>query len=117
MFHKSKEPKEENPLYAALGSIFTGILLSPLLTKVEEFLYNALAQAKETTNEYFKVLAQAMVLLVAAFAGIIFILVGISVYLNDLYKQPGIGQLIVGGVILLITLVWYLIPGNKNKNN
>jgi hypothetical protein len=112
MFTK-KDKTEENPLFGAIGAIFTSILLTPVLSKAEDFLYNALAQVKETTNEYFKELSQALVLLAAAFAGVIFILVGISAFLNDLYQRPGIGQLIVGAAILLVTLVWYVMPSHK----
>lgn len=106
-----KTSKTEESGFGALGALFSTLLMAPLISKVESFVMNSLREAKDNTEKYLGKLLKVCVLVGIAFAGALFILVGLANVINETLGKAGVGELIVGGTILLIALVWYAIPG------
>jgi hypothetical protein len=108
-----KTSKTEESGFGALGALFSTLLMAPLISKVEGFVMNSLSEAKQNTEAYFYRLLKVLVLVGIAFAGSLFILVGLARMINETLSREGIGEMIIGGTILLIALVWYAIPGKR----
>jgi hypothetical protein len=108
-----KTSKTEESGFGALGALFSTLLMAPLISKVEGFVMDSLLGVKENTEKYFYQLLKVLVFVGIAFAGSLFILVGLSSMINEMLGRAGIGELVIGGTILLIALVWYAIPGKR----
>ncbi len=108
-----KTSKTEESGFGALGALFSTLLMAPLISKVETFVMDSLSQAKESIERYFGKLLKILVLVGIAFAGALFILVGLADVINETLGKAGVGELIIGGTILLIALVWHAIPGKR----
>ncbi len=108
-----KTSKTEESGFGALGALFSTLLMAPLIAKVESFVMDSLNQAKQNTEQYLGNLLKIAVFVGVAFAGTLFILVGLARMTNEMLGKDGIGELIIGGAILLIALVWYIIPGKR----
>ena len=108
-----KTSKTEESGFGALGALFSTLLMAPLISKVESFVMESLSEAKKNTEQYFAKLLKVLILVGVAFAGVMFILVGLARIINDTLKKTGSGELIIGGAIILIALIWYLLPGKK----
>jgi hypothetical protein len=108
-----KTSKTEESGFGALGALFSTLLMAPLISKVEGFVMDALLGAKQNTEKYFYQLLKVFVLVGIAFSGALFILVGLARIISETLGRAGAGELIIGGAILLIALVWYAIPGKR----
>jgi membrane-anchored glycerophosphoryl diester phosphodiesterase (GDPDase) len=108
-----KTSKTEESGFGALGALFSTLLMAPLISKVESFVMESLKEAKKNTEQYFAKLLKVLVLVGIAFAGVMFILVGLARIINETLRKTGSGELIIGGTIILIALIWYLMPGKK----
>ena len=108
-----KTSKTEESGFGALGALFSTLLMAPLISKVENFVMDSLREARRNTEKYFGKLLRVLVFVGIAFAGALFILVGLAQVINEMLGKTGVGELIIGGTILLIALVWYTIPGRQ----
>lgn len=108
-----KTSKTEESGFGALGALFSTLLMAPLISKVESFVMDSLREARRNTEKYFGKLLRVLVFVGIAFAGALFILVGLAQVINEMLGKTGVGELIIGGTILLIALVWYSIPGKQ----
>lgn len=113
MAFKKTSKKTEESGFGALGALFSTLLMAPLISKVEGFVMDSLNQAKQGTEQYLMSLLKIVVLVGIAFAGALFILVGLARMMNEMLGKDGVGELVIGGAILLIALVWYIIPGKR----
>lgn len=108
-----KTSKNEESGFGALGALFSTLLMAPLISKVESFVMDSLLGVKQNTEKYLYQILKVLVLVGIAFAGALFILVGLARIISETLGKAGTGELIVGGTILLIALVWYAIPGKR----
>lgn len=111
MFGKKREKEETSGVFSAL---FASLILGPLFAKIQDFFVDLFSSAREATEGYLRRIVQGLVVAVGALVGVIFVLIGVAQYVSGLYGRPGLGEMIVGGGILLISLVWYFIPGKRN---
>lgn len=107
---KKSEEAYEGTFARMLGSFVSALFIGKLNTLFVELLMSARAR----TEEYFRELIHRFSVALSAIVGVTFLLTGIAVYLNEtLIATPGGGYLIVGGTLVLLSVVWYLVPGRK----
>lgn len=108
-----KTSKSEESGFGALGALFSTLLVAPLISKVEGFVMNSLTELKDNTEDYLKSWIKIFLLVGVAFAGVMFILVGLARLVNETLGRDGVGEIIIGLTILLIALVWHALPGKR----
>lgn len=113
MFGKreKKEDGDGNMFGAAIMSLLTGVLFG----KVQEFFSGVFLSAKDATEAYVKHMIQKLIIGLSVVVGLLFILIGLAQVISYVYQKPGLGEIIVGGAILILSLVWSLIPGKKDE--
>ncbi|OGI21938.1 MAG: hypothetical protein A2808_02205 [Candidatus Moranbacteria bacterium RIFCSPHIGHO2_01_FULL_55_24] len=108
-----KKKNEETEEGSALGKLLIGVVTTFFFGRISSFFAELLETAKDVTDEYIRRLVRSLTLAIAALTGVVFLLIGVAQYLSSLYRQPGSGEMIVGVTLLLISLVWFSIPGRK----
>ncbi|MEI9966136.1 MAG: hypothetical protein WDN67_00435 [Candidatus Moraniibacteriota bacterium] len=110
IFNKRKQDSEEGFFAKLIGS-FVSILF---IGKLNTFFVELLLSAREITDDYIRTLIRRFSILLSAVVGVIFLLTGLAQYLSHTFPQvAGSGSLLVGGTLVLLSFVWYFIPGKK----
>ncbi len=86
---------------------FMAVVLDGLFGSVEAIIAGVVESARQSTEDFIRRVARNLLLLFLALLGIIFFLVGGARMLSDVLERPGLGDVLVGSVILLVALVSY----------
>jgi hypothetical protein len=90
------------------------ILLQGIFGGVQQMLTGMLENFKVGTEVFARKLAKHILLFIFCVWGLLFIFVGIARLLDRLYAWPGMGEVVVGVVILMVALLLYLFDRNDN---
>ena len=92
----------------ASGS-WTGIFLESIFGGLQSLLEGMFGGLREMAQAFTRRLARQTFLLLFAFLGSIFLLIGGAEFISARYQVPGVGEMFIGIFILLISLVAYLV--------
>jgi uncharacterized membrane protein HdeD (DUF308 family) len=110
LFGKKKQAEPEG----FWSSLISGFLSTLFIGKLHGLFVELLLSAKEITDDYVKRVVRNLSLALSAVTGVLFLLSGIAQYIGSVYEHiPGAGYMIVGAVLLVLSMVWYLIPGER----
>ncbi len=99
-----------------LGSTVIGSFVDPLTERVQGLVGSTLAQIRETSTGFTKSLIEMVVVACLGFVGIVFILMGLALFLESQVTVPGSGLGYVGvGVLLFSLLTLLVMKYHKNK--
>lgn len=87
--------------------------LDRIFGTVETFAERLLLLASDTAETLVARAVQRLFGLLLLGVGIVFILVGGSKVLNQIFRFPGVGEMLVGTVLLLVTSILLLITRRK----
>ena len=87
---------------------WTGILLESVFGGFQSLIEGMFGGLREMAQAFTRRLARQTFLLLFAFLGSVFLLVGGAEFISARYQLPGVGEMLVGIFILLISLVAYL---------
>jgi hypothetical protein len=99
----------KNLLSMLLGSTVIGSLIDPVTDRVQGVIGNTLTQIRETSTGFTKRLIEMVVVAALGFVGIVFVLMGLALFLESQVDVPGSGLAYVGIGILLFSLLTLLI--------
>lgn len=92
-----------------LGSTVISSLIDPVADRVQGVIGNTLVQIRETSTGFTKRLIEMVVVACLGFVGIVFVLMGLALFLESQVDVPGSGLAYVGIGILLFSLLTLLI--------
>lgn len=98
-----------------LGSTVVGSLVDPLAERFHSLVGNTLHQIRETSTGFTKQLIEMVVVACLGFVGVVFMLMGLALFLESQVTVPGSGLGYVGIGILLFSLLTLLILKYHNK--
>lgn len=98
-----------------LGSTVIGSLLDPLTERVQGLIGTTLTQIKETSTGFTKQLIEMVAIACLGLVGVIFILMGLALFLESRVDVPGSGLAYVGIGILLFSLLTLLVMRYHKK--
>ena len=101
-----KETEEKNE-----GLVPT--LLEKLVDAVDLFASGLIRTVSDTAEDLVNRGMQRLFGLLLTGVGLVFLLTGGAMALNDVLDYPGIGQIIVGAMILTFTSLFFLVPRSK----
>ncbi len=84
---------------------FLGLILEGITGALHGWFDTARSSVERAFSDMLFRAAQKAIGLFLAFAGILFLLVGFSKILSFVFRMPGIGEVIVGCVIILFSLL------------
>ncbi|OGI16220.1 MAG: hypothetical protein A3E38_01815 [Candidatus Moranbacteria bacterium RIFCSPHIGHO2_12_FULL_54_9] len=87
---------------------WTAFLLDNIFQSIQSFVDGAVESVHQATRAFTRRLVRGTFLLLFAFLGIIFLLVGLAELLSAAYQFPGSGETIVGIFILFTALILYI---------
>lgn len=99
----------KNLLTMLLGSTVISSLIDPVADRVQGVIGSTLVQIRETSTGFTKRLIEMVVVACLGFVGIVFILMGLALFLESQVDVPGSGLAYVGIGILLFSLLTLLI--------
>lgn len=105
----------KNLFTVLMGSTLVGSLLDPLTDRFQGIVGNTLDQIRETSTGFTKTLIEMIVVACLGFVEIVFILMGLALFLESQVEVPGSGIGYVGVGILLFSLLTLLVM--KYHNN
>lgn len=105
--------EEKKTMRGKKGDTWTTLLLDGIFGSLSSFVSSMVHMIHETTHAVTRRLARRAFLFLFSFAGIVFLLVGFAKLLNSVYQFPGLGETIVGMLVLLISLVIYALTRNE----
>lgn len=105
----------KNLFAVLLGSTVVGSLIDPLADRFQGMVGNTLAQIRETSTGFTKTLIEMVVVACLGFVGVIFILMGLALFLESQVAVPGSGLGYVGAGILLFSLLTLLVMKYHKK--
>lgn len=89
------------------GYDWTKLLLDGVLSSFQAFVNGTLTSVQEATQVFTQKLMQQAFLFFFALFGFILVFLGLANVLSALYRFPGVGEMIVGLLILSATLVLF----------
>lgn len=92
-----------------LGSTLVGTLVDPIAERIQGVIGNTLTQIRETSTGFTKSLIEMVAVACLGFIGVVFILMGLALFLESQVTVPGSGLGYVGVGILLFSLLTLLI--------
>ena len=92
---------------------FVPDFLDRMFGTVEVFTERLLALASETAEILVTRAVQRLFGLLLLGVGIVFILVGGAKLLNQLFRFPGVGEMLVGAFLLLVTSILLLVTRRR----
>jgi hypothetical protein len=107
----------QNFLKTLLGSTIIAALIEPLAEKAQEFFQNALNDAKGATLGFTRELLEMIAVAVLGFVGILFMLFGLALFLEERVGVPGAGPGYVGTGLVFFALVTILVMRYHNHRN
>lgn len=105
----------KNLFTVLLGSTLIGSLIEPLTDRLQGVVGTTLDQIKETSTGFTKTLIEMIVIACLGFVGIVFILMGLAIFLESQVAVPGSGVGYVGAGILLFSLLTLLVMKYHKK--
>lgn len=110
MSEKKKEYQENG---GGWGSFLVGSALSSLFGSIHGMLESWQLRTRAWTQK----LVRHLGLLFFSMLGIIFCLVGSARLLDGFYGKPGLGEVVVGGSILSVAILLYILDRNDTDTN
>jgi hypothetical protein len=105
----------KNLFTVLLGSTIVGSLIDPLADRAQGLIGNTLRQIRETSTGFTKQVIEMVVVACLGFVGVIFILMGLALFLESQVEVPGSGLGYVGVGILLFSLLTLLVMKYHKK--
>lgn len=106
----------KNLLQVLLGTSLVSSLFGPIADRVQGMVGSTLFQVKEASTGLLKTLLEMIVVACLGFVGVVFILMGLAIFLESQVEVPGSGLAYVGVGILLFALLTLLVM-KYHKNN
>lgn len=91
------------------GKGFMMALLDGIFGSVERIIGGVIDSVTQTTADVIRRGARTLLALFLALVGIIFFLSGSSQFLSTLWQVPGLGEMVVGGVVFVVALISYAV--------
>ena len=107
----------KNLFKVLLGSTVVGSLFEPVAERIQGVIGNTISQVKEASTGFTKQLIEMIVVACLGFVGVIFMLMGLALFLESRVDVPGIGLGYVGTGILLFALLTLLVMKYHKNNN
>jgi hypothetical protein len=96
-----------------LATLFSGVavasLLEPVSTKAQGFVTSSLQQVRSQATGFTKKMIEMVVVAILGLVGIIFIVMGLAVYLESRFTTPGLGLGYMGGGLVLFSLLAFMV--------
>lgn len=97
------------------GSILASSLFDPIASRIQGVIGDTISQAREASSGFVKQLIEMMIVACLGFVGIVFMLMGLALFLESRIDVPGTGLAYVGVGILLFTLLTLLVMRYHKK--
>ena len=98
-----------------LGGTVVSSLVDPVAERVQGVIGSTLDHIRETSTGFTKTLIEMVVIACLGFVGVVFILMGLALFLESRTNVPGSGLGYVGVGILLFSLLTLLIMKYHKK--
>jgi hypothetical protein len=105
----NKNMAAETTKKAKAASGWIGVLLESVFGSFQSLLGGVFGSVREMAQAFARKLARQTFLLLFAFLGSIFLLVGGAELISARYQLPGIGEIFIGIFILSISLIAHLV--------
>ena len=99
----------KNLLTALLGSTLVGALLEPIMDRFQDLIGSSFSQLRRTSTSFAWQLIEMVVVACLGFVGVVFILMGLALFLESQVSVPGSGLGYVGLGILFFSLLTLLV--------
>jgi hypothetical protein len=102
-------------LKVLLGTTLVSALFDPLSERANSFVGQALRQVREHSTGFTKTVIEMVVIACLGFVGVVFLLMGLALFLESRLTIPGTGLGYVGTGILLFSLLVLLVLKYHNQ--
>ena len=99
----------KNLFSVLLGSTLVSALFDPVADRLQGMVGNTINQMKEASTGFTKQLIEMVVVACLGFVGVVFMLMGLALFLESRVDVPGSGLGYVGTGILLFALLTLLV--------
>lgn len=99
----------KNLFKVLLGSAIVGSLFDPIADRVQGLVGTTISQVKEASTGFTKQLIEMVVIACLGFVGVVFMLMGLALFLESQVHIPGTGLAYVGIGVLLFSLLTLLV--------
>lgn len=94
---------------------WTALLFGSVMNSLSDTMQNILAGWQARTKAWTQRLLRHMGLFFFSLLGTVLLVVGIARLLDGFYGKPGMGEVVVGGSILSIAILLYILDQNDDN--